>query len=171
MASAVTIEPMTPSDWEAVRAIYLEGIATGHATFESEAPGWDAWDKGRRPDCRLVARSRGRVVGWAALSPVSSRPVYAGVAEVSLYVATSARGQGVGKALLSAMIDESERAGVWTLQGSIFPENPASLALVKRCGFREVGRREGIGRMNGVWRDTILVERRSRRVGPTVVQL
>jgi phosphinothricin acetyltransferase len=165
MASAVAIEPMTPSDWEAVRAIYLEGIATGHATFESEAPGWDVWDKGRRPDCRLVARSRGRVVGWAALSPVSSRPVYAGVAEVSLYVAASARGRGVGKALMTALIEESERAGVWTLQGAVFPENAASLSLVRACGFQVVGRRERIGCQNGLWRDTILVERRSRVVG------
>ena len=163
---ALDIEPMTPADWEAVRAIYREGIATGHATFETEAPDWDAWDKGRRSDCRLVARSDGRVVGWAALSPVSSRPVYAGVAEVSLYVAASARGWGVGKALMMALIEASERAGVWTLQGSIFPENAASLVLVKGCGFREVGRREKVGCLNGVWRDTILVERRSRVLGP-----
>jgi phosphinothricin acetyltransferase len=156
---------MTPDDWEAVRAIYREGIATGNATFEADAPDWDAWDKGRRGDCRLVVRFEGRVVGWAALSPVSSRPAYAGVAEVSLYVAASARGRGVGKALMAALIGRSERAGVWTLQGSVFPENAASLALVKACGFREVGRREKVGCLNGVWRDTILVERRSRAVG------
>lgn len=158
---APTIEPMTPDDWEQVRAIYMEGIATGNATYETEAPDWDAWDRGRRADCRLVARSGAQVVGWAALSPVSSRPAYAGVAEVSLYVSASARGQGVGAALLGALIEASERAGIWTLQGSIFPENIASLALMRACGFREVGRRERIGRMNGVWRDTILVERRS----------
>jgi len=159
------ITGMTPDDWESVQAIYQEGIATGNATFETEAPDWETWDKGRRTDCRLVARSGGSLVGWAVLSLVSSRPVYAGVAEVSLYVAASARGQGVGKALMTALIDESERAGVWMLQGAIFPENTASLALVKRCGFREVGLRERIGCMNGVWRDTILVERRSRVVG------
>jgi phosphinothricin acetyltransferase len=149
---AVLIEEMTLDDSEAVRAIYQEGIATGNATFETDAPDWDAWDKGRLKDARLVAWDSGRVVGWAALSPVSSRPVYAGVAEVSLYVATSARGQGVGMSLMTALIGASERAGVWTVQGAIFPENAASLALVKRCGFREVGRKERIGCMNGVWR-------------------
>lgn len=161
---ALTIERMMPADWEAVRSIYTEGIATGNATFETEAPDWETWDRGRRPDCRLVARIDGQVVGWAALSPVSSRPAYSGVAEVSLYVSASGRGRGVGTALLRALIEASERAGIWTLQGAIFPENAASLALVKKCGFREVGRRERIGCMNGVWRDTILVERRSRVV-------
>jgi L-amino acid N-acyltransferase YncA len=162
---ALNIEAMTPDDWEAVRAIYLEGIATGHATFETHAPDRETWDEGRLKIARLVARSDDRVIGWAVLSPVSSRPVYAGVAEVSVYVAASTRGQGVGKALLVALIDASERAGIWTLQGSIFPENFASLALVKGSGFREVGRRERIGCLNGLWRDTILVERRSRVVG------
>ena len=162
---ALDILPMTPADWESVRAIYREGIATGHATFEADAPEWETWDRDRLKDARLVARSDGQIIGWAALSPVSSRAVYAGVAEVSLYVAASARGRGVGKALLRASIEASERAGVWTLQGAIFPENVASLALVKGCGFREVGRWERIGRMDGVWRDTILVERRSRVVG------
>lgn len=161
----LTIEPLTPADWESVRAIYREGIATGHATFEADAPEWETWDRGRLVDARLVARSGGQVVGWAALSPVSSRPAHAGVAEVSLYVTASARGRGVGKALLRASIEASERAGVWTLQGAIFPENAASLTLVRGCGFREVGRRERIGCLNGVWRDTILVERRSRVVG------
>jgi phosphinothricin acetyltransferase len=156
---------MSPSDWEAVRGIYLEGIATGHSTFETEAPDWQTWDKARRKDCRLVTRSGGQIVGWAALSPVSARPVYAGVAEASVYVAASAQGRGVGKMLMTALIEASERAGVWTLQGSIFPENAASLALVEGCGFRVVGRREKIGCMNGVWRDTILVERRSGVVG------
>jgi L-amino acid N-acyltransferase YncA len=162
---ALTIEAMTPADWESVRAMYREGIATRNATFETDAPDWETWDRGRLKVARLVARADGQVVGWAALSPVSSRPAYAGVAEVSLYVAASARGRGVGKALLRASIEASERAGVWTLQGAIFPENAASLALVRGCGFREVGRRERIGCLNGVWRDTILVERRSRVVG------
>jgi phosphinothricin acetyltransferase len=159
------IEAMTPDDWGSVRAIYLEGIATGGATFETTAPDWEQWDRGRLRACRLVARSGGQVAGWAALSPVSSRPVYAGVAEVSLYVAASARGRGVGTALLRAVIEASERAGIWTLQGAIFPENTASRALVRAGGFREVGYRERIGQRDGIWRDTILVERRSPAVG------
>jgi L-amino acid N-acyltransferase YncA len=148
-----------------VRAIYLEGIATGHATFETDAPGWEVWDRARLTVGRLVARAAGRVVGWAALSPVSARPAYAGVAEVSIYVAAAARGRGIGGALLLALIEASERAGLWTLQGAIFPENAASLALVKAHGFREVGRREKIGQRDGIWRDTVLLERRSRVVG------
>lgn len=161
----ITIEEMTPADWEAGRAIYLEGIATRNATFEVDAPTWEDWDRARLKLGRLVARSAGRIVGWAALSPVSTRRAYAGVAEVSVYVSASARGQGVGKALLRALIEASEQGGIWTLQGSIFPENTASLALVKACGFREVGWRERIGKMDGVWRNTILIERRSRVVG------
>lgn len=161
----LTIEAMSPDDWEAIRAIYREGIATGNATFETDVPEWDAWDRTRLKVCRIVARGDGILLGWAALSPVCSRPVYAGVAEVSVYVGTEARGWGVGKALMSALIEESERAGIWTLQGAIFPENTASLALMKGCGFREVGRRERIGCRDGRWRDTILVERRSDVVG------
>lgn len=161
----LAIEDMTPADWEAVRAIYLEGIATGNATFETEAPDWPAWDRARLPACRLVARWAGEVVGWGALSAVSARPAYAGVAEVSIYVAAKVRGRGAGKALLRALVDASEQAGFWTLQGAIFPENAPSLALIQACGFREVGRRERIGQRDGLWRDTILVERRSRRVG------
>jgi phosphinothricin acetyltransferase len=161
----LSIEPMTPDDWESVRSIYLEGIATGHATFETDAPTADQWDHARLPVARLVARSAGRVVGWAALSPVSTRPVYSGVAEASVYLAASARGQGIGTALLKSLIEASEEAGIWTLQGAIFPENAPSLALVKQCGFREVGRRERIGRRDRVWRDTILVERRSGVIG------
>lgn len=159
------VETMSQADWESVRAIYLEGIATGNATFETEAPSWEQWDRARLPVGRLVARAAGRVQGWAALSPVSARPAYAGVAEVSLYVATAARGQGVGSTLMQALIKASEQAGLWTLQGAIFPENQASLALVARFGFREIGRRERIGQRDGVWRDTILVERRSKVVG------
>jgi L-amino acid N-acyltransferase YncA len=165
----IVVDKMTPQDWQAVHAIYLEGIATGNATFETDAPDWEKWDRGHLPDCRLVARKGGRpfgrVVGWAALSPVSGRCVYAGVAEVSVYVAEAARGQGVGKALLRALTKVSERQGIWTLQAGIFPENAASLALHKACGFREVGRRERIGQMDGVWRDVILMERRSQIVG------
>ena len=159
------IEPMTKNDWPAVAAIYAEGIATGHATFESRAPEWADWDQSHRPDCRLVARRQGQVVAWAALSPVSRRQVYAGVAEVSLYVAASARGQGIGALLLRALIAISEQAGLWTLQAAIFPENKASLALFGANGFREVGRRERLGRMAGRWRDVLLLERRSKTVG------
>ncbi len=159
------LEPMRDEDWDAVRAIYCEGIATGNATFETDAPAWESWDKNHLRGCRLVARADGRVMGWAALSPVSGRCVYAGVAEVSIYVAAPARGQGIGQALLGALVEASERAGLWTLQAGIFPENAASLALHRACGFREVGRRERIGRLNGAWRDVVLMERRSKVVG------
>jgi L-amino acid N-acyltransferase YncA len=165
LAMNIAIAQMQPDDWEDVRLIFREGIATGQATFETDIPGWEAWDKSHLPQCRLVARSDGEVVGWAALSPVSGRCVYAGVAEVSVYVRTSARGRGVGKALLRALIEESERTGIWMLQGGVFPENMASIALQRSCGFREVGSRERLGQMNGVWRDVLLMERRSRIVG------
>jgi phosphinothricin acetyltransferase len=161
----LTITPMSPDDWPAVRAIYLDGIATGQATFETDAPDWTAWDAGKLPHSRLVARVGEEIVGWAALSPTSKRPVYAGVAEVSVYVASVQRGRGFGKQLLEAVIAESERNGVWTLVGGTFPENTASLRLQEACGFRVVGRRERVGRHRGVWRDTILTERRSRIVG------
>jgi L-amino acid N-acyltransferase YncA len=162
---SLTIQPMRPEDWSAVRTIYLEGIATGNATFETSAPEWGEWDAKHRPDCRLVAWADNQIIGWTALSPVSSRCVYAGVAEESVYIAAQAQGQGVGKALLQAVIAESEKAGIWTIQTGIFPENAASLALHKSCGFREVGYREKIGQMNGVWRDTVFLERRSNVVG------
>ena len=154
-----------PADWPRVRAIYLEGIATGIATFESSAPQWEVWDAGHLPDCRLVACLEGDMAGWAALSPVSSRCVYAGVAEVSVYVAAAARGAGIGTALVAAIIAESENHGLWTLQAGIFPENTMSMALFEKSGFRVVGRREKIGRLNGCWRDTLLLERRSAKVG------
>jgi phosphinothricin acetyltransferase len=156
---------MRAADWGAVRSIYLEGIATGHATFETGVPEWSAWDAGHLCEPRIVARHGNRIVGWAALSPVSSRPVYAGVAEVSIYVAARARSRGVGQALLRALIERSERAGIWMLQAGIFPENEASIALHVSCGFRRVGLRERLGQMNGAWRDVVLVERRSRVVG------
>jgi phosphinothricin acetyltransferase len=159
------IGSMRPQDWDFVRAIYLEGIATGQATFETEAPDWERWDAGHSPQCRLVARNGDVVLGWAALSLVSRREVYAGVAEVSVYVAASARGLGVGGALMRALIEASELHGVWTLQSSIFPENHASVALHLKHGFREVGRRERIARHHGVWRDTVVLERRSRVAG------
>ena len=160
-----TVDKMKKEDWSAVQSTYQEGIATGNATFETEVPEWEKWDNNHLRDCRLVARAKGQVVGWVALSPVSNRCIYSGVAEVSLYVKASARAQGIGKALLQAVIKESEEAGIWTLQGGSFPENIASIALQKACGFREVGRRERIGQMDGVWRDVILMERRSKVVG------
>ena len=156
---------MLPRHWEQVRAIYLEGLATGHATFETEAPDWPRWDAAHLHMCRLVALAEGGVAGWAALGPVSARKAYAGVAEVSVYVGEGFRGAGVGRALLEALVRESEAAGLWTLQAGIFPENEASVALHRSCGFREVGRRERIGRLGGRWRDTVLLERRSKIVG------
>ena len=161
----ITVKKMKDEDWPLVKNIYQEAIDTGNATFETEVPSWQQWNNAHLRDCRLVARAAGQIVGWVALSPVSNRCVYRSVAEVSLYVKSSAREKGVGKALLEAAIEDSERIGIWTLQGGTFPENTASIALQKACGFREVGRRERIGQMNGVWRDVILMERRSKVVG------
>jgi phosphinothricin acetyltransferase len=161
----MAIDALTPADWEQVRAIYLVGIATGQATFETETPAWETWDATYHPFARLAARMDGRLAGWAALSPVSRRLCYAGVAEVSVYVAAAQRGRGVGGQLLTALIDASERHGIWTLQGASFPENQASLRLQRRCGFCIVGRRERIAQLRGVWRDTVLMERRSTVVG------
>jgi phosphinothricin acetyltransferase len=159
------VEKMLTRHWEEVRAIYTEGLATGDATFETEAPAWERWDASHHTFCRLVALEGARVAGWAALSPVSRRKVYEGVAEVSVYVGSSFRGRGLGRALLSSLVAESEANGVWTLQASIFPENVASVELHRACGFREVGRRERIAQRDGRWRDTVLLERRSRTVG------
>jgi phosphinothricin acetyltransferase len=161
----VALDAMTPADWESVRAIYLEGITSGLATFETQAPSWEEWDAAHHPFARLVARSEGRVAGWGALSPVSRRRCYAGVAEVSVYIAADCRGRGIGRLLLEALIRESERLGIWTLQGATFAENEASLRLQRACGFREIGRRERIAQLHGVWRDTILTERRSSVIG------
>lgn len=164
------IDAMRDEDWEQVRSIYLEGIMTGHATFEADAPSWEKWNASHLRECRLVARSSDSgssdgIVGWAALSPVSERCVYSGVAEVSVYVGEKGRGHGTGRALLSALVEASEKCGIWTLQAGVFPENLASIKLHLKCGFREVGRRERLGRMNGAWRDVLLLERRSKRVG------
>jgi L-amino acid N-acyltransferase YncA len=159
------IRAMQGDDWPAVRDIYSEGIATGNATFETETPDWAKWDQGHRRDCRLVAGDSVRIFGWAALSPVSVRRVYSGVAEVSVYVASAARGRGVGKLLLKSLVEQSERCGIWTLQAGIFPENVSSIALHTSCGFREVGRRQKLGQRSGIWRDVLLLERRSSIVG------
>ncbi len=162
--SQVLITAMLPDDWPAVRSIYLEGIATGQATFETRAPLWEEWDANHLQFGRLVARDDDRVIGWAALAPVSRRKVYSGVAEVSVYVAGDSRGKGIGRALLERLIADSEQNGIWTLQASVFPENAATIALHRACCFREVGRRERISKLSGVWRDTILLERRSQFV-------
>ena len=156
---------MVPLDWPAVRAIYLEGIATGNATFETEPPLWERWDAAHSAVCRLVAENADAVLGFAALSPVSARRVYAGVAEVSVYVSAQARGAGVGGALLRELVRASEAAGFWTLQAGIFPENLASLSLHQRCGFRVLGVRQRVGCLSGRWRDVVLLERRSATAG------
>lgn len=161
----VSVLAMLPRDWPQVRAIYLEGVATGNATFAQTAPDWDTWDAEHLPAARLAAHAAQQLVGWAALSRVSTRTVYAGVAEVSIYVAERARGRGVGRQLLQRLVLESEAAGIWTLQAGIFPDNAASVALHQRAGFRLVGRRERLGQMNGRWRDVLLLERRSQIIG------
>jgi len=157
----VELRELREEDWPAVKAIYEQGIAGGQATFETEAPSWEDWDRTHLEGHRVVALRDGEVVGSAALSPVSERCVYAGVAENSVYVADSAQGRGVGKALLDELIARAERNGIWTIQTGIFPENEASLALHERCGFRVVGTRERLGQHGGVWRDVVLMERRS----------
>lgn len=157
------IDQMKATDWEQVRSIYLEGLRSGNSTFETGAPSWEQWDEGHLKFARLVMRDGDQIVGWAALSPVSKRNVYRGVAELTVYVSEIFQGQGIGRALLEALIEVSERNGIWTLQASIFPENTASVKLHLRCGFREVGRRERIAMLNGTWRDTLLFERRSTK--------
>ena len=158
------VRDLRPGDWLEVARIYEEGIATGNATFETEVPSWEAWDAAHLTEHRFVAVGDGRVVGWIALASVSARACYAGVAEVSAYVAADTRGKGVGCELLAALISSSEQGGIWTLQTGVFPENEASLGLLGRFGFRVVGTHERIGRLQGVWRDVVLVERRSEVV-------
>ena len=160
----MTIRDLRPDDWPVVRAIYEGGIRGGNATFETEAPSWERWDAAHS-EPRLVAERDGAVVGWAALSPVSDRCCYQGVGDVSVYVAGAARGSGVGRTLLGALVERSEQAGFWTLNAGVFPENDPSLRLHKACGFREVGVRERLGELHGVWRDVVLLERRSTLVG------
>jgi L-amino acid N-acyltransferase YncA len=161
----IIIDEMRTGDWELVRGIYLEGLATGQASFETAAPSWESWDSAHFKHSRLIAREKGEVIAWAALSPTSRRSCYAGVAEVSLYVSTDNQGRGIGKLLLKKLIESSESLGIWSLYGSTFPENQRSLRVQFSNGFREVGRRERIARHNGVWRDTIITERRSQVVG------
>jgi phosphinothricin acetyltransferase len=161
----MSFDKMLPEDWEVVKKIYEEGIATGQATFQQKAPGWGEWNNDHLKHSRIVARENGQVLGWAALTAVSGRCVYAGVGEVSVYVSTKARGKGLGKQLLQKLIEESEANDIWTLQAGIFPENIASIKIHEDRGFRVVGRRERIGQMNGVWRDTMLMERRSKITG------
>ena len=169
-AGRLTIGPLTEGAWPAVRAIYAAGIASGHATFESEPPTWEEFDASRLRDHRLVAMASGEVLGWATVSRVSARAVYAGVVEDSLYVHPGARGRGVGGRLLRALVESTEGAGIWTIQAGIFPENVTSLALHHAVGFRTIGIRKRVARMthgplSGRWRDVILLERRSPRVG------
>ncbi|WP_163193497.1 GNAT family N-acetyltransferase [Clostridium thermarum] len=160
------IEAMRDSDWDQVKSIYLEGIKTGIATFQSEAPSWEEWNKGHLQTCRLVARKENDIMGWVALSPTSSRNCYAGVVEVSIYVGEGYKGQGVGTALLQNLIQQSEENGIWTLHCAIIRENVASMALHKKCGFREIGIREKVAKMSdGKWHDVVLMERRSKVVG------
>lgn len=159
------IKNITAEHYPQVAAIYLQGLATGIATFQTEAPDWKSWDKSHLSDCRLAAFDNNQLAGWAALSPVSSRCVYAGVAEVSIYITENYRGKGVGKLLLTKLVEESEAIGLWTLQSGIFAENTASIKLHEQCGFRIIGYREKIGQRNGVWKDNIIMERRSKTVG------
>jgi phosphinothricin acetyltransferase len=161
----ISIEKMTAEAWSDVARIYEAGIGTKNATFEMKVPDWQSWNSSHRSDSRLIASLGSRIVGWAALSNVSNRCIYSGVAEVSVYVDTELQGRGIGDRLLKALISESEDHGIWTLQAGIFPENKKSIRLHLRNGFRIIGTRERIGKMDGVWRDTVLLERRSEKVG------
>ena len=161
----MNILPLLPEHWDSVRKIYEEGIATGYSTFETTAPEWESWDNSHLPFGRLVALIDGKVAGWASLSKVSDRCVYAGLAEVSVYVSFSAHRKGVGSALLNALVEESEANNIWTLIAAIFPDNTPSINMHQKLGFRFLGRRERIGKLNGKWHDSLLFERRSKLVG------
>jgi L-amino acid N-acyltransferase YncA len=161
----IAVEAMRAEHWPDVARIYAEGMSTRNATFETEVPDWDAWDRTHLPDHRFVALEDGRVVGWVAASRVSDRCVYGGVVENSVYVDAAAQGRGVGRRLLEALVESTERAGIWTIQTGIFPENAASVAVHERVGFRVVGRRERLARLDDAWRDVLLLERRSPVVG------
>lgn len=162
---AVTIKPMLQQHWEQVKQIYESGIATGVATFETTAPSWEKWNDGHLTFARLVAIENNKIAGWAALSPVSSRCVYGGVAEVSVYVADSSKGQGIGKLLLQNLITESETNNIWTLQAGIFTDNVVSVKLHEKVGFRVIGHRERIGKLHNNWKDNFILERRSKIIG------
>jgi len=164
-SSKILIRQMYADDWADVSRIYAEGITTGFATFEKDIPTYESWDTAHMKTCRLIATHANKVLGWAALSPVSSRCVYGGVAEVSVYVGKDSRGMGVGKLLMESLIAESEKEGLWTLQSGIFPENKGSIELHKKVGFRYIGKRERVGKLDGVWKDNVLYERRSKIVG------
>lgn len=164
-AMHIAIRPMTDKDWNAVSTIYSEGISTGFATFEKEIPSYEAWDSAHMKTCRLIAEGDDQILGWAALSPVSSRCVYGGVGEVSVYVGQKSRGMGVGQKLMKALIAESEKEGLWTLQSGIFPENKASIKLHEQVGFRMIGKRDRVGKLDDIWKDNVLFERRSNVVG------
>lgn len=161
----IVIGKMTEKSWTDVARIYESGIATKNATFQTEAPNWESWDNAHRKDCRLIATIDNKIVGWAALSNVSSRCVYSGVAEVSVYVDADYRGKGIGDKLLDSLIKKSELNGIWTLQAGIFPENKSSLKLHHKHGFRTIGIKERIGKMDNTWRDVAILERRSKVVG------
>ncbi|MFP5040824.1 GNAT family N-acetyltransferase [Parasediminibacterium sp. JCM 36343] len=161
----ITLIPLLPQHWEAVKTIYEEGIATGNATFQTTAQSWQEWNDSHVKNCRIVAIENSEILGWAALTPVSSRCVYAGVAEVSVYVAAKARGKRIGTIMLQELINQSEQNGIWTLQSGIFPENKASISMHKKKGFRIIGYREKIGKMGTIWRDNISMERRSSIIG------
>lgn len=165
MEGTVYIERMISSDWPSVAQIYQQGIETGCATFEKEVPDWDSWNESHIGSCRLVAKREGNIVGWAALSPVSSRCVYGGVAEVSVYVEVNCRGDKIGEKLLLKLISESEKEGFWTLQSGMFPDNVASIKIHEKAGFRKIGFRERIGQLDGVWKDNIVMEKRSKIIG------
>jgi len=159
------IREMLPTNWDSVARIYAEGIATGYATFEKSVPTYEAWDSTHLQSCRIVVVDNNNILGWAALSPVSSRCVYGGVAEVSVYVAKEHFGKGVGKMLMNHLISASEKIGLWTLQSGVFPENESSIALHRKVGFRYIGKRERVGQLDGIWKDNLLFERRSKTVG------
>lgn len=161
----IVVEKMARADWPAVQDIFAQGIKSGNATFEKSPPSWEEWDRSHLQFCRFVAKENSQVFGWAALSAFSSRTVYAGVAEVSLYVADLAQNRGVGTILLETLVESAEKQGLWTLQAGIFPENEKSIHLHKKCGFKIVGTRNKLGQMHGVWRDVLLMERRSTVVG------
>lgn len=163
--NVMDIREMHPTDWDSVAKIYEQGIATGYATFEKSVPTYEVWDNAHLSSCRIVAVENDTITGWAALSPVSSRCVYGGVAEVSVYVAKEHTGKGIGKMLMLHLIPQSEKEGIWTLQSGIFPENEGSIALHKKVGFRYIGKREKVGQLDGMWKDNLLFERRSMIVG------